>query len=90
MLAQLITARGYGRVQALAELDAAWQAAAGDSLARYSRPGRLQRGILEITVTSSTMMQELCFQKQHILAQLQAKLPDAKIRGLRFRVGPVD
>ena len=36
------------------------------------------------------MMQELTFQKQHILAELGRTLPDAKIRDLRFRVGTIN
>jgi predicted nucleic acid-binding Zn ribbon protein len=89
VLAQLITARGYGRIQADADFAAAWQAAAGQSLARHTRPGRLRRGVLEITVTNSTVVQELTFQKQRILAELQAQVPEARIRGLRFRIGAI-
>ena len=89
VLAQLITARGYGRIQADADFTAAWQKAAGHALARFTRPGRLRRGQLEVTVGNSTILQELTFEKQNILAALQAALPDAKIRDLRFRLGPV-
>jgi len=89
VLAQLITARGYGRIQAAADFTAAWQAAAGPSLARCTRPGRLRRGQLEITVSNSTIVQEISFQKQRILAALQQELPDARIRDLRFRIGSV-
>lgn len=89
VLAQLITARGYGRIQADADFAAAWQAAAGEALGRFSRPGRLRRGQLEVTVTNSTIVQELTFQKQQILAALQTQLPDARIRGLRFRIGAI-
>jgi predicted nucleic acid-binding Zn ribbon protein len=88
VLAQLITARGYGRIQADADFTAAWQAAAGPALARFTRPGRLRRGQLEVSVANSTIVQELTFQKQRILATLQAELPGANIRDLRFRLGP--
>ena len=87
VLAQLITARGYGRIQADADFTAAWNAAAGQSLARFTRPGRLRRGQLEVTVANSTIIQELTFEKQNILAALQAVLPDASIRDIRFRLG---
>jgi predicted nucleic acid-binding Zn ribbon protein len=90
VLAQLITARGYGRIQSIENVAAAWQAAAGEALARSSRPGQLKRGVLEVTVTNSTVVQELTFQKQPILTALQTQLPDAKIRDLRFRVGPIN
>jgi predicted nucleic acid-binding Zn ribbon protein len=90
ILAQLITKRGYGRIQSIENLDAAWQAAAGDALARCSRPGQIKRGVLEITVGNSTVVQELTFQKQPILTALRTQLPDAKIRDLRFRVGAIN
>ena len=89
VIAQLITLRGYGRFQADADLSAAWQAAAGESLARFSRAGKISRGRLEVTVTNSTTMQELSFQKQQILAELGRQLPNAKIRDVRFRVGAI-
>jgi predicted nucleic acid-binding Zn ribbon protein len=89
VLAQLITARGYGRIQATADFNAAWQQAAGATIAKYTRPGRLKRGTLEVTAGNSTIIQELTFQKQQILSQLQTALPNAKIRDIRFRVGSI-
>jgi predicted nucleic acid-binding Zn ribbon protein len=90
VLAQLITARGYGRIQANSDFTAAWQTAVGPQLAKYTHPGRLRRGVLEVTAANSITVQELTFQKQVVLAQLQAEAPDAKIRDLRFRVGNID
>jgi predicted nucleic acid-binding Zn ribbon protein len=90
VLAQLITARGYGRIQADGEIHAAWQAAAGVPLACFTRPGRVRRGQLEVTVTNSTIVQELTFEKQRILAALQAEVPQARIRDLRFRIGTIE
>jgi predicted nucleic acid-binding Zn ribbon protein len=89
VLAQLITARGYGRIQADANFAAAWQAAVGESLAKYTHAGHLRRGVLEITVSNSMTVQELTFQKRQVLTKLQSQLPDAKIRDLRFRVGSI-
>jgi predicted nucleic acid-binding Zn ribbon protein len=89
IVAQLITARGYGRIQADASFGAAWEAAVGPVLAKYTHPGRLRRGVLEVTVANSMAIQELTFQKPQLLTRLQTELPDAKIRDLRFRVGSV-
>jgi hypothetical protein len=55
-----------------------------------SRPGQVRRGVLEVHVASSTLVQDLGFQKQKILKRLQELLPDENIRDLKFRVGPVD
>jgi predicted nucleic acid-binding Zn ribbon protein len=89
ILAQLLNKRGYGRLAANHELAEAWSAAAGRELAAVSRPGKLSRGTLEVTVTNSTMTQEFTFHKHQILAELGRTLPDAKIRNLRFRVGSI-
>jgi predicted nucleic acid-binding Zn ribbon protein len=89
VIAQLITARGYGRIQADAHFHAAWKNAVGEALAKYTQVGRLRRGILEITVANSMTVQELSFQKQEVLAKLQTDLPDAKFRDLKFRVGSI-
>jgi predicted nucleic acid-binding Zn ribbon protein len=89
ILAQLITSRGYGRIQADADFSAAWQQAAGETIAKYTRPGRVRRGTLEVVASNSMIIQELGFQKQQILTQLQTQLPDAKIRDIRFRVGSI-
>jgi predicted nucleic acid-binding Zn ribbon protein len=89
IVAQLITARGYGRIQANANFADAWQAAVGPALAKYTHPGRLRRGVLEVTAANSMTIQELTFEKQQLLARLRTELPDAKIRDLKFRVGSI-
>jgi predicted nucleic acid-binding Zn ribbon protein len=89
VLAQLITARGYGRIQSDASLATAWQQAAGPMIAQFTRPGRIRRGTLEVTANNSTVVQELTFQKQQILTRLRNQLPDAAIRDIRFRVGSI-
>jgi hypothetical protein len=90
VVAQLITQRGYGRIGTDEQLTAAWQKATGETLAKFSRVGKLRRGQLEVWVANSTMMQEFGFEKGRILAAMQRELPDAKIRNLRFRVGSVN
>jgi hypothetical protein len=89
VLAQLITTRGYGRFQSDANLTTAWQQAAGEKIAAYTRPGRIRRGTLEVTVTNSTVVQELTFQKPQIITQLKTAMPDANIRDIRFRIGSI-
>ena len=89
ILAQLIPARGYGRIKSTANFAEAWQTAVGPALANFTLPGQVRRGILEITVANSTMIQELTFQKQQLLTKLKTQLPDAKINDLKFRVGKI-
>ncbi len=64
-----------------------WAEAVGPQLAAMSRPGELKRGVLDVYVTSNILIQELGYQKLTLLAALQAKLPQHKITGMKFKVG---
>ncbi len=90
ILSQLLARRGYAREQAAGLSAEAWQQAAGAELARQSRPGQVRRGVLEVRVATSTLVQELGFQKQQLLQRLGELLPDEKIRDLKFRVGSIE
>ncbi|MEN1680292.1 MAG: DUF721 domain-containing protein [Planctomycetota bacterium] len=90
VLAQVISKRGYGANQANEQLAEAWAEAAGDLLAARSRAVRVQRGRLEVIVASSTVMQQLSFEKQRIVSALNRLLPEARINDLRARVGAID
>jgi predicted nucleic acid-binding Zn ribbon protein len=90
VLSELMSRRGYARVQGAAAYDAAWREAAGPLTAKYTRVGLLRRGTLEVVVANSTLIQELGFQKQMLLKSLAALLPNDGIENLRFRVGNVE
>ena len=90
ILAQLMARRGFARVRSGEACEAAWREAAGEFAARYTRVGCIRRGKLEVTVASSTLVQELSFQKRVLLEALARLLPDERIKDLRFRVGPIE
>jgi predicted nucleic acid-binding Zn ribbon protein len=90
VLSELMSRRGYARIQSAETYDAAWRQAAGPLAAKYTRPGQLRRGTLEVIVANSTLMQELGFQKQALLQSLTELLPDQGIKNLRFRVGNIE
>jgi len=90
VLSELMARRGYARVQSAAAYDGAWREAAGPLTAKYSRPGRLSRGTLEVVVANSILMQELGFQKAALLKVLGELLPNEGIKSLRFRVGNIE
>ncbi len=89
-LSGLMARRGYAQEHSSTQRDAAWQQAVGDALAKHSRPANVQRGLLEITVRNSAVMQELTFRKKQLLKRLVKDLPDLKIRDLRFRIGVLE
>lgn len=89
VVADVVQRRGYARQQAAAACEDAWQAAVGTERARFTRPGAVRRGVLDVTVAHSLLVQELGFDKQRLVATLQAALPDMNIREIRFRIGSI-
>jgi hypothetical protein len=62
----------------------------GEKLAAHTRPGNVSRGVLEVMVRNSAVLQELSFLKVNLIKSLTKSVPEQKIRNIRFRVGPVD
>jgi hypothetical protein len=89
IMAELVARRGYARVFAASECSEAWAAAVGPQLVPFTRVGAIRRGVLEVLVANSTMLQEITFQKSAILKKLSELLPDENLRDVKFRVGPV-
>jgi predicted nucleic acid-binding Zn ribbon protein len=90
ILSRLFTARGWGRRQDRLRLEEAWAAAAGACgvAAQHTRVGALRRGVLEVTVGSSVLLQELAhYHKRRLLEQLRGRLPGVTVTDLRFRAG---
>ena len=91
VVARLFTARGWGRSQERLRLEQAWREAAGAEHARHTRVGALRRGVLEVTVDSAVLLQELAgFHKRRLLQQLRRLLPNTAVTDLRFRAGVLD
>ncbi|MBL9123043.1 MAG: DUF721 domain-containing protein [Planctomycetaceae bacterium] len=88
ILAQVTARHGFARVRSQTNYEQAWREVAGE-LANRSRVGALRRGVLEITVSHSALVQELSFQKARLLAGLAARLPEQEIRDLKLRVGAI-
>ena len=90
VLSQLLAKRGYAQIQTAATCEAAWRQAVGDKLAGHTRPGNVRRGILEVLVRNSSVLQELSFVKAKAVKTLTRLIPEQQIKGLRFRVGVID
>lgn len=89
ILGELVSRRGFARVQVTDQFTVAWREVAGEFLAGQTRVGGLKRGVLEVIVAHSTLMQELTFQKTQLQKELSRRLPDERITGLRFKVGAI-
>jgi predicted nucleic acid-binding Zn ribbon protein len=90
VLSQLLAKRGYAQIQTAATCDAAWREAVGEKLAASTRPGCVKRGVLEVLVRNSSVLQELAFVKAKVVKTLTKLVPEQNIRDVRFRVGAID
>jgi predicted nucleic acid-binding Zn ribbon protein len=90
ILSALFAARGLGRIRAVSELEAAWNTAVGEPISRQTRVGSVRRGVLNVTVAHSALLQELAaFRKPELLAALGRDAPSSAVHDIRFRIGPV-
>ncbi|MBB72887.1 MAG: hypothetical protein CMJ75_00090 [Planctomycetaceae bacterium] len=87
VMSRHLSRRGYAQIQAVTELQAFWRSVVGPEWAEDSRPGTLRRGVLEVLVRNSTVLQELTFRKHQLLRQLAENEQGVEFKNLRFRVG---
>jgi predicted nucleic acid-binding Zn ribbon protein len=93
ILSRLFTARGWGRRQGRLHLERAWEesAAACGVAAGQTRVAGLRRGVLEVVVANSVLLQELAhYHKRKLLEALRGRLAGTTLTDLRFRAGVID
>jgi Dna[CI] antecedent, DciA len=82
--------RGYGRLQARQELEDAWNHAVGEPYCQQTQLGEVRRGVLNVTVGHSTLLEELAaFRKPALLAALRSSALATPIHDIRFRIGAI-
>ena len=86
IVSRLMARTGYDREQGSEQILTAWQQAVPPFLAGYSRPGLVRRGVLEVFVSHSAIVQEFAFHKPTVLTRLQERLPAAWITDIRCRL----
>lgn len=90
VLSALMGARGYGRLKGRRDLETAWETAVGEQINARTRVGGLRHGVLTIVVSHPALLEELsAFHKPRILEAIQQAVPEAGIKTLKFRVGPL-
>jgi len=88
ILGRLFVARGWGRRQGRLHLEQAWEESVSEKYKKTSRVSGLRRGVLEVEVANSVLLQELAhFHKRKLLQELRRRLPQSQIKDLRFRAG---
>ncbi|HEY6563927.1 MAG TPA: DciA family protein [Pirellulaceae bacterium] len=86
VIVDLLAERGYAQTGSTEERARTWRELVDPRIREATFPGRLHRGVLEILVRDSIVVQELSFRQTQLLQQLQHRLPDHAISALRFRV----
>lgn len=84
---KIVAQAGLANRVKLEDVLAAWEEIVGAFLFKLSRPDAIERGILTVRLIQPTAHHALSLEKGKILKRLQARLPDAKIRDIRFRHG---
>ena len=83
--------KGFGLEQAHWEqqLMEEWPMLVGPQISRHARPGKVERKIFSVYVTSSAWLQELTsFGQREILKKVQDKFGADRIRTIRLRLDP--
>ena len=88
-ISQIVARNGIAAVQASQELESAWHEIVGEALARRTRIGAVRRGVCEVTVEHSSLLQQISFQQRELVRKLQQRKPHFGILSLKLRVGPV-
>jgi hypothetical protein len=86
LVSRLMARTGYDREQGAGGLADAWLAAAPASLQGASQAGLVRRGVLEVFVSHSALVQEMGFHKREVLARLGELVPGEGITDIRCRV----
>lgn len=90
ILGELIVVRGYSRAHARRVLENAWNEAVGEPDCYQTRIGEVRRGILNVTVAHSALLEELvAFRKAQLVGFLQSSTLGIAIHDIRFQVGSV-
>jgi hypothetical protein len=86
VLGAVMAKYGLTATTARAELERAWLSIAEPELRDHTRLGALRRGVLEILVDNSMLLQELeGFRKQELLGRLKETVRHSTLSGLKFR-----
>ena len=93
VVAQLVQRKGYAQIRAAGERrmrgGRPWEGRAANNGSGMTRVAGLRRGVFEVQVANSLLMQELTFQKETLLERLQDALPEDDVKQIKFTVGQI-
>ena len=87
----ILDALDYEDVGWVAELATRWHDIAGDTVARHTRPGSVERQCLTVFVDNSAWLSELSrYGQSLLLSNVRTHLGDDRVTSLRLRLDPGD
>ena len=86
LMSRLMARTGYDRERAAEGLEEAWRQVVSGPLLSGSQPGLVRRGVLDVFVSHSALVQEVGFQKRDLVARLTELVPTAGISDIRCRL----
>jgi predicted nucleic acid-binding Zn ribbon protein len=90
-LDHFVARSGVARMLASSEIERVWNAALGRDRANMTSLGAVRRGVLDVTVGNSVLLEELkLFRKAELLKAIRACSAGSGVRDLRFRIGRVE
>jgi predicted nucleic acid-binding Zn ribbon protein len=90
LLPGILRAMRRGSRGAIERVRAAWPEVVGAAIAARTRVAAVEGGVVRVDVASSAVKQDLAvFRREAVLASLQERLPDLRIRSVSYRLGPI-
>ena len=86
LITRLLARTGYDREHGASSLAGAWEEAAPAALKGASQAGLVRRGVLEVFVSHSALVQEMGFYKGETIARLGELVPAEGITDIRCRL----
>jgi len=89
-LDRFVVRTGLSTQISTSELERVWETVLGPAKAGMTSVGAVRRGVLQVTVGNSGLLEELeLFRKAEILKRIRSSPVGSKVRDIRFRIGRV-
>ena len=89
LINNIIARRGIAAEKSNQKLQNTWDSIVGMDLANQTKVASVKRGVLEVIVANSSVMQFLSFSKHEYKEQINQQMPNEEILDLRFSIGRI-
>lgn len=89
LINNIIARRGIAAEKSNQKLQNVWDSIVGIDLANQTKIASVKRGVLQVIVANSSVMQFLSFSKLEYKEQINQQMPNEEISDLRFSIGRI-